>query len=37
MSGYVIACYALTVGTLVTYSLWALSRFRAVTKRGPRP
>jgi hypothetical protein len=37
MNGYVIACYALTIGTLVAYSLWTLSRFRAVNKRGPRP
>jgi hypothetical protein len=36
MSGYVVACYALTIGTLVSYSLWAVARLRAVTKRGPR-
>jgi hypothetical protein len=37
MSGYVIACYALTIGTLAAYSAWALSRLRAVNKREPRP
>jgi hypothetical protein len=36
VSGYVVACYALTIGTLVSYSVWAMARLRAVTKREPR-
>ncbi len=34
MSGYVVACYAITIGALGAYSGWAWTRLRAVTKRG---
>jgi hypothetical protein len=36
MSGYVVACYAVTIGSLGAYSIWAMARFRAVTKRGSK-
>jgi hypothetical protein len=34
MSGYVLACYGITVASLVAYSTWAITRLRAVNKRG---
>ncbi|MEY2418504.1 MAG: hypothetical protein QOG90_1184 [Actinomycetota bacterium] len=36
MSGYVVACYAVTIGSLSAYSIWAMARLRAVNKRGQR-
>lgn len=33
MSGYVAACYIVTVGSLVGYSSWVLYRYRAIAKR----
>ncbi len=36
MSSYVIACYAITIGTLGAYAAWAIARLRAVNKRGTR-
>jgi hypothetical protein len=36
MSGYVAACYAITIGSLSAYSIWAIARLRAVSKRGQR-
>lgn len=32
MSGYVIACYVLTVASLAGYSAWVVAKYRAVTK-----
>jgi hypothetical protein len=37
VSAYVIAGYALTIGTLTAYSIWAMARLRAVAKRGAPP
>ena len=34
MSGYVVACYSITVATLSAYALWTIRRYRAVVKRG---
>jgi hypothetical protein len=34
MSGYVLACYGITIGSLVAYAAWAMARLRAVNKRG---
>ncbi|MEY2399398.1 MAG: hypothetical protein QOJ00_2572 [Actinomycetota bacterium] len=36
MSGYVIACYAVTVGSLVAYSAWVVRRYLAVSRRAAR-
>jgi hypothetical protein len=36
MSGYVIACYSITVGSLLAYSAWAVARLRQVNKRGSK-
>lgn len=33
MSGYVIACYLVTVASLGAYAAWVLSRYRALMKR----
>ena len=33
MSGYVAACYGVTIGALVGYSSWVVYRYRAVVKR----
>jgi hypothetical protein len=33
MSGYVVACYGITIASLVGYSAWAITRLRAVNKR----
>ena len=32
-TGYVAACYAITVGSLVAYSAWTIAKYRAVAKR----
>lgn len=36
MSGYVIACYVITVASLGGYAAWTVARFRAVTKNEPK-
>ncbi len=36
MSGYVIACYTVTIASLGAYSVWTIAKFRAVTKREPK-
>lgn len=36
MSGYVIACYAITIASLGGYAAWTFTKFRAVTKREPK-
>ncbi len=36
MSGYVIACYTITVASLGAYAAWTVVKFRAVTKREPK-
>lgn len=36
MSGYVIACYALTIASLGAYGAWTVAKYRAVTKREPK-
>lgn len=37
MSGYVIACYTITVGSIVAYAAWTVSKYRSVTKREHKP
>jgi hypothetical protein len=37
MSGYVVACYGITIASLTAYSAWAIVRLRAVTKRSASP
>ena len=34
MSGYVVACYGITIAALSGYAIWAMTRLRAVNKRG---
>jgi heme exporter protein CcmD len=34
VSGYVVACYAITAVALASYATWALTRLRAVNRRG---
>ena len=36
MSGYVVACYAITIASLGAYSAWAITRLRQVNKRGSK-
>jgi hypothetical protein len=36
MSGYVLACYGITIASLVTYSAWVITRVRQVNKRGSK-
>jgi hypothetical protein len=33
MSGYVIACYSVTVAALGSYAAWVIAKYRAATKR----
>ena len=33
MSGYVIACYTVTVASLGAYAAWVIAKYRAVSKR----
>jgi hypothetical protein len=33
VSGYVIACYAVTVGALGAYAAWVITKYRAISKR----
>ena len=34
-TGYVLACYAITVASLVGYSAWVVTKFRSMTKKKP--
>lgn len=36
MSGYVIACYSITLVSLGAYAAWTVAKYRAVTKREPK-
>jgi hypothetical protein len=33
MSGYVVACYSITIGALGAYAAWVIAKYRAVNKR----
>lgn len=36
MSGYVIACYSVTIVSLGAYAAFTIAKYRAVTKREPK-
>ena len=36
MSGYVMACYGITIVSLGAYAAWTIAKFRAVTRKAPK-
>lgn len=36
MSGYVAACYSITIVSLGAYTAWTVAKYRAITKKAPK-